>query len=451
MKLISTLLLALSLASIPTWAKTEKVRTTKLPNGLQVQEYRMDNGMQILLVEDHSAPVFTYQVWFKVGSATEKMDPKLERTGLAHLFEHMMFRGTPTVPDGQFDKKLSAAGGTGMNASTWLDRTNYYESLPKEKLELIFQLESDRMANLVIDEKLFKTELGAVFGEQKMRRDKPGSVASEELWNLAFEKHPYKYSTMGTTEELNSFTVEEANYFYKTYYAPNNATLILVGDVDPGKALKLAEKYYGKYKAQEIPAREPPVEPKQTAARKKEVRHPLATSDLLAWGYHIQNSRSADMAALNILGSLLTTGNGSILEQELVQEGLANGVSAGPYSLRYPSMFLINVNMTQGKSADKAMKVVKATLERVEKGEVSAAELERARNQYLLNAYGELGSPSTIGTFLGEALVSSDDYLNEFVILEATKKVTVADLQRVVTTYLTEENSSLIHLKPGAE
>jgi zinc protease len=445
------LFLALVAFSPLGWAKTEKVRSTKLPNGLQVQEYKLDNGMQILLVQDHSAPVFTYQVWFKVGSATEKLDPKLNKTGLAHLFEHMMFRGTATNPDGMFDKKMSTAGAVGLNATTWLDRTNYFESLPKDKLELAFQLESDRMANLALDDKLFKTELGAVFGERKMGRDKPARVASEELWDLAFDKHPYKWTTIGTTAELNSFTVDEANYFYKTYYAPNNAALILIGDFEPAKALRLAEKYYGKYKAQEIPHHTPLKEPAQTEARERDVNHPLATSDLLDIGYHIPDCRSPDLSALNVLGAVLAIGNGSILEQELVQEGIASSVSAGPMSLRYPSLFQVTINMVQGKSTDKALHVLKDALARIAKGELSEAELERGRNQYLLSNYSDLSNQSSIGQYLGEALVSSDDYLNEFNILEGTKKVTNADLQRVVKTYLTEENSSLIHLKPGAD
>ncbi|MGE3263561.1 MAG: M16 family metallopeptidase [Bacteriovoracia bacterium] len=451
MKRFAALFLALLAISPLAWAKTEKVRSTKLPNGLQVQEYRMENGMQVLLVQDHSAPVFTYQVWFKVGSATEKMDPKLQKTGLAHLFEHMMFRGTPTVPDGMFTKKMSAAGEVGLNASTWLDRTNYFESLPKEQLELAFQLESDRMANLAIDDKLFKTELGAVFGERKMRADKPSSIANDALWELSYDKHPYKWTTMGTAAELNSFTVDEANYFYRTYYAPNNATLILIGDFETAKALRLAEKYYGKFKAQEIPRREPPVEPAQTEARKKEVTHPLATSDLLMIGYHIPDCRHSDMPALQVLGAVLSTGNGSIMEQELVQEGIASSVGAGAYNLRYPGMFQFSINMVQGKSADKAVKILKDALARIAKGELSAAELERGRNQYLLSAYSDLGGQSSIGQYLGEALVSSDNYLNEFEILQATKKVTIADLQRVVKTYFKDENSNFIHLKPGAD
>jgi zinc protease len=450
MKRFGFLFLALALiAAAPASAKTKKIKSSTLPNGLTVQEYRMDNGMQLLFVQDHSAPVFTYQVWFKVGSATEKMDPKLHRTGLAHLFEHMMFRGTPTTKDGEFDVKMSSAGATGLNATTWLDRTNYFESLPRDQLELPFQLESDRMANLVVDEKLFKTELGAVFGERKMGRDKPARVANDELWELAYDVHPYKWTTMGTTEELNSFTVEEANYFYKTYYAPNNATLILLGDFEIPRAIRLAEKYYGKYKAIDIPQRQPPIEPPQKKARKKEITHPLATADLLAIGYHIPDIRHPDLPALNVLGSILAIGNGSILEQELVQEGIASSASAGPMDLRYASLFEVSITMAPDKSTSKAISVLEDALERIRDGKLTDAELERGKNQYLLMAYEDLLNQSSIGRLLGEALVSADDYSREFEILEKAKTVSSADLARVVKTYFKDENSSTIHVKPS--
>lgn len=425
-----------------------KVREAKLPNGLVVHEYRMKNGLQLLLVPDHSAPVVTFQAWFKVGSAAERMDPKLQKTGLAHLFEHMMFRGTPKNPDQIFDQKLSAAGAVGMNATTWLDRTNYFESLPKEKLELAFELESDRMRHLVINEKLFKTELGAVLGEKKMRDDKPGSAAYEQIWGLAFDQAPYKWSVIGTFEELHSFTVADAMYFYKTYYAPNNAALIILGDFTIPRALALAEKYYGSMKSQPIPKKEAPVDPEQTAARVLNVAHPLANTDILMLGYRIPGILHNDMAALDVASSLLAYGNGSWLEQELVQEGVVSSVTASNGKTRYPGLFILSLQMAPGKSTDAALATVKSALERLRKGKISPAELERAKNQYLLNSYGELMSQSNLGRALGESLTSGDDYLRDLAILEQVKSVTVEDIQRVANSYFTDERSNLVKLSP---
>ena len=451
MRVLLALLLALSAQtfSAAAWAKTEKVKETKLPNGLVVHEYKMHNGLQILLVPDDTAPVFAYQMWFKVGSASEKLDPKLKKTGLAHLFEHMMFRGTPKVPDQIFDQKMSTAGAVGMNATTWFDRTNYFESLPKERLELAFELESDRMQNLAIDKKLFDTERGAVFGELKMRNDKPSSVAFEKLWELAYDVHPYRSPVIGSPEELASFTVEDAMYFYKTYYAPNNAALVLLGDFKIPRALALAEKYYGKMKSQEIPQREFPVEPEQTKPKRKDITHPLATSDILYIGYKIPSIFHNDMAALEAVGAVLAYGNGSILEQELVQENIASSASASPMMYRNPSLFLVGIQMAPGKDYGTAVKVVNKALSRIREGKVSAEELERAKNQYLLNQYSQLLNMSDLGENLGESLVSSDNYLRNFEILEQLKAVKVEDLQRVTKTYLTEGRSSTLRLSPA--
>ncbi len=443
-------LLLLALVSCSTaWGKTEKVKESKLPNGLVVHEYRMHNGLQLLLVPEHSAPVVTFQAWFKVGSAAEKVDEKLRKTGLAHLFEHMMFRGTPKNPDQVFDTKLSAAGAVDMNATTWLDRTNYFESLPKERLELAFELESDRMTNLVINENLFKTELGAVVGELKMREDKPANVAREKVWELAFEHSPYRWSVIGTLEELRSFTVADAMYFYKTYYAPNNATLIILGDFQIPAVLALAEKYYGKLPSQPIPRQKEVVEPEQTQSKNRTLPHPLATTDIVAIAYKIPAMNDPDMAVLDVAASLLAYGNGSWLEQELVQEGIVSSVSASPSKTLFPSLFQINLQMAPGKSTNQAIAITKAAVERIRNGKISQAELERAKNQYLLLSYQELLEINNIGRNLGESLVSSNNYLRDFEILEQVKKVTVQDLQRVAKKYFAEKQSSQIIVTPA--
>lgn len=437
------------LSALEASGKSTKVTETKLPNGLVVHEYKLHNGMQLLLIPDHSAPVFTYQVWFKVGSADEKLDPRLQKTGLAHFFEHMMFRGTKKVPMGQFDFRLSSAGSVGLNATTWLDRTNYFESLPKEKLELAFDLESDRMGNLIINEKAFKNELGAVIGELKMNKDKPARVASEEVWDLAFEKHPYKHTVIGTLEELNSFTVDEAMYFYRTYYAPNNATLILIGDFAIPRALALADKYYGSYEPKKLPTPEVPEEPEQTEMRKREVTHPLANANFLSLAYKIPSGAHADIAALELIGAILTTGDGSIMEQELVQTGIASSVGAGPYRTKYPSVFSVSIQMAPGKPDDKALSVLNNALDRIKNGQVSEAEIDRARNQYLLGSYNELLDASSIGRNLGESLVTTDNYLREFQMLDELKKVTAEDLKRVANAYLMDKRLSFVRVTPA--
>lgn len=427
---------------------TDKIKQTILPNGLEVQEYRLKNGLQLLLVPDKSAPVFSFQLWFKVGSVTEKMDPKLQKTGLAHFFEHMMFRGTPKNPDQIFDKKLSAAGAVGLNATTWMDRTNYYQSLPKESLELVFDLESDRMRNLIINQKLFDTERGAVVGELKMRNDKPGSIGWDSLWNLSFEKHPYRYPVIGSLEELQSFTVKEAQYFYKKYYSPNNATLILLGDFEVSKSLALAEKYFGKMPSQKIEFLAPPEEPAQQTARSKIVEHPLANADLLLLGYKVPKRSHSDIPALEAMAGILAYGNSSWMEKDFVQKGIASSASASITTGRYPGLFNFSVQLSPGQKAKEVESKINSYLDNLKAGKFSEEELSRAINQYLLYSYEQLLSLDNIGDMMGEALCSTDDYLNDFSALQKIKSISKNDVVRVANAYFGKNSSNSVTVIP---
>lgn len=449
LRMIATGLACLVLSAGTALATTDKVRETKLPNGLVVHEYKMHNGLQILLVPDHSAPVFTYSVWFKVGAMTEKLDPKLKRTGLAHLFEHMTFRGTPKYPENSFNAKLTESGVGDMNATTWNDRTNYYESLPKEHLELVFDLESERMTELKLDEKLFKTELGAVVGEYNISRDRPTRIGDELLWNTAFDTHPYKWSTIGTLEELHSFTVQEGQYFYKKYYAPNNATLIIIGDFQIPQALALAEKYYGPKKSQAIPEQKAEPEAIQKAARRAETSHHMANNEILWVGYKSVGIMHPDMAALETIGAVLGYGDGSLFNQNLIEKGLASSISADVYKFRDPGLFIIETQIVPGKSEETVRRAIEEQLARLREGRLTQAELDRGRNQYLLAAYSKLNTQYNIGDTLGEALVSGDDYLRNFKILEEIKKVSLADVKRIAQKYFRDEISTTVLLRPG--
>jgi zinc protease len=430
-------------------AEPQKIKKSSLPNGLTVHEYRLPNGLQILLVPDSYAPVVDFQIWFRVGSAAERLDPNLGKTGLAHLFEHMMFRGTPKNPDQVFDKKLTEAGAVGMNATTWLDRTNYFQSVPKEKMQLVFELESDRMANLKINEKLFQTEIGAVVGEKKMRDDKPGSLAYEAIWNLAFDASPYRSSVIGTLEDIKSFTVENANYFYRTYYAPNNATIILLGDFAIPEALKMVEKYYGKMKSQKIPEFTTFEEPEQKKPKSLSLEHPLANSDILMMGYKIPPINHSDMATLDVIAGILAYGNSSWLEQLLTQTGLVTSISASTTKTKYPGMFLLSAQISQGQSTPDVTTIIKKSLEKIKAGSFTNAELERAKNQYLLYSYQELLNIGNVGKNLGESEMSAGNYLRDFEILEDVKKVGASDVKRVANVYFQENLLTQITVTPS--
>lgn len=425
-----------------------KINETTLGNGLVVHEYRLANGMKLLLVPDDSAPVFTYQVWFPVGAAAEKMDKRLNYTGLAHLFEHMMFRGTQKHPDGAFDQQLTLAGGVGMNATTWIDRTNYYQSLPRESLELVFELEADRMVNLALDEKLFNTERGAVFGELKMGDDNPSRFMSKLLWRTAFRVHPYRYSTIGTKEELERMTLADAQYFYKTYYAPNNATLILIGDIDVNESLKLAHKYYGSIPFQTVPRPQAPIEPPQRELRRVVETHQQARNQMVRIGFHAPAINHEDIPTLEVIASILATGEGSTFKKVLVDSGLTSDASAWVYTVKYPSLFVVNTNIKRGVSRSAVESKIFTELEKLKQGKVTQLQLERAINQMLLSEYNTISSNRGLANMMGEALMSSDDYMKYFDILARAKKVSVEDISRVAKKYFKRSNATVAVLVP---
>ncbi len=215
--------------------------TIRLLGNLNIERYTLKNGLQIAIVVDPSTPIFTYQTWFKTGSADEPAG----RQGLAHLFEHMMFRKTTTRAMGEFDRQVNINGGTDLNAYTSRDQTVYYFTFPNDKLELAADLEADRMTHLVIDEAMFETEKGAVLTEKQRGLDDPVRYLWEEVYKLAYTQHNYKYSTIGETRTIQNFTVDEARTFYTNFYSPNNALIIVVGDVDPQKVMAAIDKNYG--------------------------------------------------------------------------------------------------------------------------------------------------------------------------------------------------------------
>ncbi|OFZ79500.1 MAG: hypothetical protein A2583_07725 [Bdellovibrionales bacterium RIFOXYD1_FULL_53_11] len=418
-----------------------------LPNGLSMHYQKLGNGLQVYIVENHDAPVFTYQVWFRVGAKDEKLDKRLDVTGLAHLFEHMMFRGTKSVPDGEFDRILARNGVNDGSATTWLDRTNYYESMPSRHLELVIRLEADRMANLVINKKLLDTEREAVLGEYRMCKDDPVHVANEKLFSAAFAVHPYRYPTLGSEEEIRRFSKADADYFYKTYYAPNNAAVVIVGDVDPEKAFKLVKKHYGPFKAQRLPLRKAPAEPPQTAERKVEFGHPRLMQSRLFLGYHIPAAVHADIPALMIAHAMLTLGEGSVLNRNWVNAGLSVSAGGAVHRLKDPGLFVLTADVQEGGVPERLVPVLDTWLVTLS-GKNIAKEVERARNQLLLGMYKQWSGNDTLAAFMGEHVVTASTPMFAFQTAAAVEKVSGADVQRVIKKYLVPANRTVVVAGP---
>jgi zinc protease len=422
---------------------TQTVRQIRLPNGLPLTQYRLANGLTLYVIENSQAPVFHLQTWFNVGSRDEKLDSRLDCTGLAHLFEHMMFRGTPRYPDGEFDEILARNGAQDQNATTWLDRTNYFASLPSSRLDLLLELEADRMVNLAIDKELLDTEREAVLGEYRMGLDDPATVAYEHLYAQAFTAHPYRYTTIGTEAEIQGFGVDDANYFYRKFYSPNNATLMVAGAVRPDETLRLVEKHYGAFKPQKVEKLRAPIEPPQTSERRFEFTHTQLTEPKLLIGYHTPEVRHADQAALWVLDSVLTTGWGSKLQEAWVDTGLTVGVGGSLDQFQDPGLQTLMADLQPGKSPEQVL----AALDRVLQGLDSpslANDVERARNQLLLAIYPSWSRNEGLLTFMGEFISAAGDPLYAFEQIEAVERVTSEDVLRVARKYLISSNRTVV-------
>jgi len=428
-------------------AAYEKVAEKTLFNGEKIFEYKLKNGFRVLMIPRHQAEVLTYQVWFDVGSLHEKLDPKLKKTGLAHLFEHMMFRGSEKYPDGKFDEMTSRLGGDHQNATTHYYRTNYFESIPSRNLNALMELEADRMENLRLSTEPFEKEKGAVVGEFRLMQDNPTSVAFEEIMKLAYEVSPYKFSVIGTEAEIKGFSLDEAKYFYKTFYSPNNALLIVVGDTTEEKLMKAVVKYYGDMKPQKLPSETIPTEPVQKKERTFTRTHPQASSEIVLMAYHVPDINNPDTIPLSLLASHLSLGTEARLRKELVDTGIAVRVSAS--SNNKPDLFQFFVQLAEGKSAAAAIKVIDKEVALVQKKLISKQSFERALNQELLNLYSGIADNHSLGEFLGEYAMIAGNYMKGFEVLEGYKKLTPADLQRVAKECLRKENRSIVIIKPA--
>lgn len=432
----------------PTYADDawKKIKETKLFNGEVLSEYRLKNQLRVLFMPRHQAKVLTYQTWFQVGSVDEKLDPKLKKTGLAHLFEHMMFRGTDKYADGKFDEISSRIGSDKQNATTYYYRTNYFQNVPSNRLETIIELESDRMRSLKILPEVLEKEKGAVVGELRRALDNPNRAAWDELCQLAYETAPYRYTVLGSEEEIKGFTLEEANYFYRTFYAPNNGTIIVVGDTTEEELLKLIEKYYGDMVPQTIPRPAMPEEPKQKKERFSEKTHAQATSEILLLGYKIPGVSHADSVPLSLLGVHLSAGMEARLRKLLVDKGIA--VAAGGEPSSQPDLFEFSVHLAEKHRAEEALGIIDREIANLRQTAISKDSFGRALNQELLNLYKSFSENSALGNNLGEYLMLSGNYLRGLEIVEEYKKISPADLLRVAKLYLNKENRSVVIIRP---
>jgi zinc protease len=414
-----------------------------------IAEYRLDaNRLTVLLMEDHSTPVLTFMVTYLVGSRNEVTGT----TGAAHLLEHLMFKGSRNFHAGigrGYDTMMDRVGGIN-NATTWLDRTNYYANLPSDHLELAIQLEADRMRNLLLREEDRRTEMTVVRNEFELGENDPVESLRKEIGAAAYLAHPYHHPTIGWRSDIEKVSIERLREFYDTFYWPNNATVTVIGDFHAPTALRLIHQYFGA-----IPVSPRPVpqvyteEPPQTGPRRVTVRRP-GEIGVVEIAYKATAALHPDHAPLDVLATILSEGKTSRLYRDLIHANLAIGAYASKGFFRDPSLFTVTAMLAPGVAHAEAEKTLLAAIERVQQEGVSPAEVEGAINQIVAAiAYARDGSFAIAGQM--NEFISVGDWTYYLTVLDRVKAVTAADVQRVARTYCVEEQSTTGWFVPQIE
>ena len=408
-------------------------------------EHKLKNGLRIILSEDHSAPTYSISVTYNVGSRDERDG----RTGFAHLFEHMMFQGSENVGKGEHFIIIENNGG-GLNGSTSGDRTEYHETLPANQLDLGLFLEADRMKSLVINQANLDNQRETVKEERRQRYDnQPYGALFDTLFETTYDNFAYKHSTIGSMDDLNAANVKDVSDFFKTYYAPNNAVIVLVGDFKTPEALQKLEKYFGSIPSQTAPKPMDLSEPKQNGERRKTVEDQLAQVARLDIAFKIPPGNTPDWYTLYVLGEILSTGQSSRLYQSLVRDKqVVLQANAGTFERPGPSLFLVDLFIAPGKDPKEVEKLVYEELERVKNQGVTDAELQKVRMEVKRGKVEQLEGTLYRAEALGENAVFYND---PNVINSGNDKlmaVTKDQIQKAARTYLIESNRTVLTTVP---
>lgn len=413
---------------------------------LRLRRYRFGNGLKVALLADSSTPLLSYHTWYGVGSRHERTG----KTGLAHLFEHLMFNETSNLKKGEFDRRIEAAGAE-TNAATWTDWTHYHSELPATELNVIVPLEADRMQNLVLRAPQLRSEKEVVANERRFRVDDDveGEV-SERMYRLAFRRHPYGHPTIGWMRDIENFTLADCREFYKTYYAPNNATLVIVGNVDEGRTLALVQKHYGHIQASRIPAPRAIVEPPQRGERTLVLKRATPT-EKIALGYRAPAFGDPDHAVLSLINELLFTGRSARLYQRLVQrDQIATDVHAGIAPFAQEGLYDMWISLRPGYRCRQALRVLEQELDRICDERVPAKDLQRVKSRaelgFLVGLESAGGKAEQIGFY--ETVIGDASQI--FERLAAFRAVTAADVRRVAERVFDKKERTRIEVVPKA-
>jgi len=415
-------------------------RLAELPATIET----LDNGLKVILVEDHSAPVVSRWTFYRVGARDER--PGI--TGISHYIEHMMFNGAEKYGPKEFDRVLEANGGY-SNAYTSEDMTAYFEDVASDILELSFDLDSDRMRSLAFDPQMVESELGVVREERRLSVDNSiEGLMAEEFAALAYKAHPYQWGVLGWMSDLMSITREDAVQYWRSHYSPNNAVLIVVGDFDTKAALALVRKYYGDIPAQAPPAPVRTQEPEQIGERRAELRKEAEMPSLLI-GYHIGNVKSSDILALDVLQMILTDGESSRLYKKLVRD-LAIAVyarSSAEWKID-PGLFYFDIQARPDEDPLEVENAVYDELAAITANGVDAAELEKAKNRLLAGFFRSMQTVNDKAGSIGRYELLFGDFHEIYRMQERYEAVTVDDVKRVAGQYFDQKNRTVVTLIP---
>ena len=440
MRVSRRLALAAALLVLST-ATRAAVRPPKLDYAMTT----LPNGMQVVLLEDHSTPIVHLQMWYHVGSKNERPG----HTGFAHFFEHMMFKGSKNVEPEGHPSYISSVGGQ-SNAYTNEDATVFWETVPSQYLPLILWLEADRLGSLRIDDKAFKNEREVVKEERRMRiENQPYGRLQEIISDQAFQVHPYKHPVIGSMKDLDAASVADVREFFQTYYVPNNCTAVLVGDFDSKEALSLVTQYLGRVPKSEKPVpRDIPKEPPQTKEKRVTIQEEWPLPAVVV-AHHITYDGNPDSYPLHIASKVLSVGQSSRIYRKLVYEkGIALAAFGGGNIIEDPNLFFAVAIVQPGHTTEEAAKALIEELDRLRTEPISAAELQQAKNQFARDYILGRETNQSKAEVLGHAAVIHNDIKTADAEFDIFQSLTTADVQRAAKTYFTPENRLVLTINP---
>jgi zinc protease len=451
-RVLAALLLASSWA-LP--ARPEPAAAAGEEFHVPVEYYKLPNGLRVVLSPDHTAPTVCVGVYYRIGF---RIEPK-DRTGFAHLFEHMMFQGSQNLGKMEFIKLVQQNGGI-LNGSTRFDFTNYFEVMPSNKLETVLWAESDRMNGLTVTEANLKNQQGVVGNEVKVNVlnapyggfpwiDMP--MAANSNWYNA-------HNFYGDLTDIEAAKLDEVQKFFQTYYAPNNAVLTIVGDFDPAEAKKMVERYFGPIKASQLPAQPDLTEPKQEKEKRVDKKDPLAPRPAVAVAYHMPDRNTSEYYAMGLLEQMLIEGDDSLLHEELVQKrGLTDSVEGGinllgnMFNYNGPMLLMANLTYDPTTKTETVIEAIDAVVEPLRNKPVDQKSLDRARVKLRSSLYDTMGQFGGFGLMdlLASFALFDDDPARVNTLVSQFEKVTPEEVQKTAQEYLRPTNRTIVTLEPA--